>query len=1046
MTCGHDALPRDLDSSGPLLRESEERFRLVFDQSPIGKALIGLDGRYERVNAALCHISGYSEAELLSLNVVDTTHPDYLVREAAAKASLLSGDRASYRLEAPLRRADNCEVWVDTLISSVSTESGVIKYFMAHIQDITEVKEQAHALAEERRRLLESQTIGRNGWWDIDLRTNVITRSDTLHELYGVLRDESTGDYPEILDAIHPEDRAKVDAVLEACKSTGEPVRVGYRVTRANDGALRWMDARGQAQREGGQVVRIVGSVADVTEMTEQVMAEAEARAAQAFQQAIISASPDLIFVYDIPSLATVWTNRSITEMLGSTGAVSGAEETDLIGLMPEDDQAQFELAVSAARHGRDDQVTQFNHRLQHADGTPRWFSQRTTPLSRDARGRVTQLVGALRDITDAVALEKQLEHYSLHDRLTGLPNRALLVDRLEAALARSRREGREVAVLFCDLDGFKRVNDNAGHAAGDAVLAEVASRLTSVMRDEDTVARVGGDEFVVIVEPWNRTESDYPNQGAQLAPSTDSDRSLALLVAERVHEGLREPVTVNGVEHVMSVSIGITYSKLSAIDQAGVATAEELLADADAAMYQAKRLGKARFEVFEHGMRADLAERGRVEHVLRAALQSHSNTPPRTLKPTAERRLPAFAAAYQPIFGSRTGALAGFEALARLTDSAGHGIAPDVFIVVAEETGLIQRLGTVMLELACGQLALWREAHPAMSHATMAVNVSAMQAQHSTLGDDVRNTLTRHHLAPSDLVLELTETALLQAAHSTITSLRVLREQGVGIAIDDFGTGYSSLRYLTTLPVSAVKVDRSFTAGLTTDQTCRKIVYAVAGLAADMDLTCVVEGVESQDQLAALPPDVLVQGWLTGRAQDPAALDLPKLLADTTAQRTVKPEVEPDRAPSTRPPPPRRAPRPDGTTMQGRADVVAAAEVIAADAAREVVADAARTAAAAVKTAATAAAAATAKASDVATRARSTADSTAFGHFDPLADASADEVAAKAAIAVMLAADLVREAAAVAAALVEAELATSISDAVAALGRSQDVAAEGSR
>jgi EAL domain-containing protein (putative c-di-GMP-specific phosphodiesterase class I) len=150
---------------------------------------------------------------------------------------------------------------------------------------------------------------------------------------------------------------------------------------------------------------------------------------------------------------------------------------------------------------------------------------------------------------------------------------------------------------------------------------------------------------------------------------------------------------------------------------------------------------------------------------------------------------------------------------------------------------------------------AQWRTAHPAISQATMAVSVSAMQAQHSTLGDDVRRTLTRHHLAPTDLVLELTETALLQAAHSTITSLRVLRDQGVGIAIDDFGTGYSSLRYLTTLPVSAVKVDRSFTAGLTTDQTCRKIVYAVAGLVADMDLACVVEGVESEAQRSELPP-----------------------------------------------------------------------------------------------------------------------------------------------------------------------------------------------
>jgi EAL domain-containing protein (putative c-di-GMP-specific phosphodiesterase class I) len=222
---------------------------------------------------------------------------------------------------------------------------------------------------------------------------------------------------------------------------------------------------------------------------------------------------------------------------------------------------------------------------------------------------------------------------------------------------------------------------------------------------------------------------------------------------------------------------------------------------------------------------------------------------------------------------------LVGFEALARLTDSDGLDIAPDVFIAVAEMTGIIHPLGAIMFELVCSQLHRWREELPGLEHVTMAVNVSALQAQHSTLAEGIRRVLTANHLVPADLVLELTETALLQAAHSTITTLRALHADGVGISIDDFGVGYASLSYLATLPITAVKIDRSFTAGLPHDPTSCKIVNAVAGLAADLDLACVVEGVETAAQLDALPNWVRVQGFLTGHPQQPEALDVASLL-----------------------------------------------------------------------------------------------------------------------------------------------------------------------
>ncbi|WP_295696808.1 bifunctional diguanylate cyclase/phosphodiesterase, partial [Lapillicoccus sp.] len=410
----------------------------------------------------------------------------------------------------------------------------------------------------------------------------------------------------------------------------------------------------------------------------------------------------------------------------------------------------------------------------------------------------------------------------------------------------------------------FKRVNDTAGHAAGDAVLVETTRRMRAVLREQDTVARVGGDEFVVVVEPWQRT----PGNGPTDAPF--DDRALAVELAERLAEALRQPVEVDGVEHVVTASIGITYAGTVAV------AAEDVLRDADAAMYHAKHAGKDRFEVFEDGLRVDLAERGRVEQLLRRAVSP-------TVVP-APRGTPTLAAAYQAVVDAATGNLVGFEALARLSDGEGGTIPPDVFIPVAESTALIRPLGIFMLDQACRQLAEWRRTFPGMAHVTMAVNVSALQAQHASLLDDVRGTVRAHGLTGSDLVLELTESSLLQAAHSTLSALQALRDDGVGIAIDDFGTGYASLRYLTTLPVSAVKVDRSFTAGLPHDQTCQTIVRAVIGLAAELNLSCIVEGVETEEQREALPAGVQLQGWLTGRPTlEP---DIAALLVGTISAR----------------------------------------------------------------------------------------------------------------------------------------------------------------
>ncbi|MCW2528173.1 MAG: cph2 3 [Pseudonocardiales bacterium] len=873
------------------LRESEEHNRLAFEYAPIGNALVALDGRYERVNQAMCDLTGYSADELRRRTAADITHPDDLAADAAASAGLLRDDIVASTLEKRFRSATGRTVWVTQSASVIRAGDDSPRQFIMQIQDITERKNHEQVLAEERRRLRDAEAIARLGSWELDVATGAVSMSDGLCRLYGVTPGDFGGDLDSVMDCVHPEDRVSVQTAIEQAAENGHPFSIRYRVLRLDDGAMRWFDARGEGLYVDDELLRLGGAVSDVTE---NVLAAAEVTAAHAMHQAVISTSPDIIFVYDVASRSVVWTNRSIRELLGYGSPEAGALGVDPIeAIIPQSDRESFDAALGAALNADEGQVISLDHRLRHADGSIRWFSRRTTVLDRNDLGAVTRLVGVARDITDAMAIEHRLQHSALHDQLTGLPNRALLTDRLSSAIARCDLTGGELAVLFCDLDGFKRVNDMGGHAVGDLVLKETGRRLLNAVRDSDVVARVGGDEFVIVIDPGT-----HPQAGA--APPALGDRGLGIELAtricDRIVSALHEPINVKGVEYVVSASIGLSYGRPVQEDQLTMSTPEQLLQDADAAMYKAKSRGKDRFELFQRAMRADVVERGRVEQVLRGALRRALTAADAPDRPRSDANAATLAPAYQPIIDSNSGALVGFEPLARLTDGDGVAIPPDVFIAIAEETGLIRPLGRLMLHQACQQLADWRAAHTGLDEVTIAVNVSGIQAQDGSLRGDVRSVLAETGLAPKDLVLELTETALLQAAPATITGLKVLRDDGVGIAIDDFGTGYASLRYLATLPVSTLKIDKSFTAGLPSDRTSTKIVFAVAGLAADLDLRCIVEGVETETQRAALPAGVHLQGWLFGSPQTAAATDIPVLIASALNHRAAPSRPDPVR------------------------------------------------------------------------------------------------------------------------------------------------------
>jgi len=408
---------------------------------------------------------------------------------------------------------------------------------------------------------------------------------------------------------------------------------------------------------------------------------------------------------------------------------------------------------------------------------------------------------------------EERLVHQATHDALTGLPNRAAIEDRLSRLFATSSSVRHAVALLFLDLDRFKLVNDTLGHSVGDDLLVAVSQRLAHNIRTGDVVGRVGGDGFVILVDDIR-------------------DEAEANEIAERTRLGFSTPFRVRNMDIPMSASVGVAYrSRVSA-----AMNVEEVLRDADTAMYQAKGSGGDAVAVFDASMRERVARRLELEHELRHAVE--------------RRELEVY---FQPTVQIPTGRITGFEALLRWTHDELGTIDPDVFVPVAEDTGLIVDIGAWVIDEACKQLAELRKAVPSAANVSMAVNVSARQLRDASLLDQVARALLRHSIPASCLVLELTESLVMEDVRVFTSVLSALRDCGVRIAIDDFGTGYSSLAYLRQLPVDKVKIDRSFVTDLSEGGASTSLVAAVVTIARSLGLSTVAEGVETEEQVGLL-------------------------------------------------------------------------------------------------------------------------------------------------------------------------------------------------
>jgi diguanylate cyclase (GGDEF)-like protein/PAS domain S-box-containing protein len=478
--------------------------------------------------------------------------------------------------------------------------------------------------------------------------------------------------------------------------------------------------------------------------------------------------------------------------------------------------------------------------RLQHADGTWRDFEVVATNLL--DQPALAGIVLNCHDITQRKRLGEQLAHQAFHDPLTGLANRALLVDRLDHALVRAGRQEQPTGVLLLDLDDFKLVNDSLGHHAGDLLLQEVAVRVRRCLQAEDTAARLGGDEFAVLLEAV-------------------ASQDEALAVAERLVAALRIPVELDGRELTVGVSIGLALST-PAGDQA-----DDLLRRADLALYRAKADGKGTYAVFDPSLEARARDRLELESDLRQALGR------------GELHL-----VYQPILLMDDGRIGELEALLRWQHPRRGLVSPATFIPVAEETGLIVPIGQWVLEEACRQVRVWQDQYPTVPPLVMSVNLSGRQFQHPNLVADVARTLRETGLDPHCLKLEITESLLMRDVEAAVATCAALKELGVQLAIDDFGTGYSSLGQLKRFPFDTLKIDRSFVDGLGRDEQDTAIVRSVVTLAKTLSLSVTAEGIETPVQEAHLRSlgCEFGQGYLFARPQPPELIGA-LLAGDTT-------------------------------------------------------------------------------------------------------------------------------------------------------------------
>jgi diguanylate cyclase (GGDEF)-like protein/PAS domain S-box-containing protein len=780
--------------------EAEEALRftqLLLDRAGEGAFWTDPDGRFLYVNEAACSMLGYSREELLALSVPDTLPPEQggLFQELSEKVRA----RGPLTFEVVHVRKGSERFPAEVTLSHLEYQGR--ECYCAFARDVTGRKRAEAALraSEERYHgLFEGVPVG---LYRTTPAGRMLDANSALVRILGfpdleALLETQVGDL-----YLDPEERGRWQRAFEGA---GTVQSFEARVRRRLDGVAIWVRFTVRAVRDAqGEILHYEGALEDVTDRRH---AEEALRASEERFRSLVQNASDLISILSEDGTVR-YESPSHSRVLGLEPEAHAGRS--LLDLVHPEDRHVVEEALRQILEVPGEIVT-FEHRMRHRDGS--WRVLESTASNLLSQPAVAGVVLNAHDVTARKHAEEKLLHDALHDELTGLPNRALFMDRLRQSMDRSRREPeRLTAVLFLDLDRFKIVNDSLGHLVGDDLLIQIASSLAGALRPSDTIARVGGDEFAILLEGGR-------------------DVSDAVRVADRIHERLASPINLGGHEIFATASIGI------AVHTPEYERPEDLLRDADTAMYRAKSSGRACHVVFNRVMHRFVMARLQLETDLRRAVE--------------RGQLRVY---YQPFFDLATDEVTGFEALLRWHHPRRGLLLPEEFLSVAEETGLIVPMGRFVLLEGCRQIREMQIKHPEIGALKLSVNLSNKQFFQSDLFTQVEEALATSGLDPGCLGLEITEGVIIRHADSAATRFSRLKSLGVQLYLDDFGKGYSSLNYLHRFPMDILKIDRSFVSRIDEAEGNLAIVRAIVTLAHQLGMEVVAEGLQTEEQRVKL-------------------------------------------------------------------------------------------------------------------------------------------------------------------------------------------------
>lgn len=785
------------------LRKSEAKYRSLINSLPAIVYVVEPEPPYKPIYVSPNIESlGYSQETWSGIpdfwnNIIHPDDREQVYKQNEEALSVKFEKELEYRIIA----GDGSVKWIYDRGCYVNDENSNKIYWQGVMLDITDTKNAEEIIkeSEENYKFLSESIV--HQVWTATPDGNLDYVNERTSSYFGCSAEKVINEGWK--EFVHPEDLANCLETWKHCLETGDYYEYKMRLRDAS-GEYRWHTARATAGRGAdGKIFKWFGTNTDVDE---QIRADAALRKSESKYRTLLENMGEGLLQVDNDSIIE-YVNDRFCEM-------TGYSPEELLGKRTEDivfDNANIRLLQEREERRVKGISESYELALMKKSGELLWVLVGGAPIYGED-GAIVGSMGVFTDIAERKRTEEKLMHDAFHDALTGLANRALFTDHLRLRIERAKRESNAMfAILFLDFDRFKVINDSLGHSEGDKLLVAVAKRLQSTLRSSDLIARLGGDEFTILLN-----ELDEPSHASH--------------IASRIQELLKAPFELQGGDIYMSASIGIALGTDENV------TAEDMLRNADIAMYRAKSKGKAQHQVFDQAMHEEALTQLQIDTDLRQALGQNE-----------------FSLHYQPIYNLQSRTIVGFEALVRWKHPKRGMIPPDKFIPIVEENGLIIPLGRWIVYESCRQMREWQDMNPAAKNLTMSVNLSCKQFTQNDLAEQVMAMLVATRLDPQHLKLEITESHVMENGDAAVKMMKRLRSLGIELSLDDFGTGYSSLSYLHRLPVTNLKIDRSFVNQMVVGDENSKLVSTIITLAHNLNINVTAEGIETDDQLEHL-------------------------------------------------------------------------------------------------------------------------------------------------------------------------------------------------